>query len=95
MYGIGGFLALLGVLLRFGLPESTRWLITHGRPKEAERIVSEMEARAFDPLEELPPLESHFPSFRRLSRLLMLKSSKMNSIGTEPFFYFQFGSLDT
>ena len=56
MYGIGGLLALIGVLLRFGLPESTRWLITHGRPKEAERIVSEMETRALDHLEELPPV---------------------------------------
>jgi len=61
MYGIGGFLALLGVLLRFGLPESTRWLITHGRPKEAERIVSEMETRALDSLEELPPLPAAIP----------------------------------
>ena len=53
MYGVGGVLALVGVLLRFGLPESTRWLITHGRPKEADRIVSEMEARALESVEEL------------------------------------------
>ena len=66
MYGIGGFLALFGVLLRFGLPESTRWLITHGRPKEAERIVSEMEARALDSLEELPPLPVAIPIVQKV-----------------------------
>jgi MFS family permease len=61
MYAIGGLLALVGVLLRFGLPESTRWLITHGRPKEADRIVSEMEARALESMEELPPLPESLP----------------------------------
>ena len=61
MYAIGGVLALIGVMLRFGLPESTRWLITHGRPHEAEHIVSEMEARALDSLEELPPLPVSIP----------------------------------
>jgi MFS family permease len=61
MYGIGGLLSLIGVLLRFGLPESTRWLITHGRPKEADRIVSEMEARALESMEELPPLPESLP----------------------------------
>jgi len=61
MYGIGGFLALIGVLLRFGLPESTRWLITHGRPKEADRIVTEMETRALESMEELPPLPESIP----------------------------------
>jgi MFS transporter, putative metabolite:H+ symporter len=31
MYLIGGLLALVGVLLRFQLPESARWLIARGR----------------------------------------------------------------
>ena len=61
MYAIGGLLALIGVLLRFGLPESTRWLITHGRPKEADRIVTEMETRALESMEELPPLPESLP----------------------------------
>ena len=65
MYAIGGILAFMGVLLRLGLPESTRWLITHGRPKEAERIVSEMEARALESLEELPPLPASIPIIQK------------------------------
>jgi len=65
MYGIGGLLALIGVLLRFGLPESTRWLITHGRPKEAERIVTDMENRALEEVEELPPLPVSIPIIQK------------------------------
>jgi MFS family permease len=65
MYAIGGVLALIGVLLRFGLPESTRWLITHGRPKEADRIVSEMETRALESMEELPPLPESIPVIQK------------------------------
>ena len=65
MYGIGGILAFMGVLLRIGLPESTRWLMTHGRPKEAERIVSEMETRALERMEELPPLPDAIPVLQK------------------------------
>src|SRR5712691_7262310 len=46
MYGIGALLALVGVLLRFQLPESPRWLISRGRVDEADKIVTAMEERA-------------------------------------------------
>ncbi|MDQ2802386.1 MAG: MFS transporter [Pseudomonadota bacterium] len=46
MYLIGGLLALVGVVLRFELPESARWLIARGRLDEAAKVVASMEARA-------------------------------------------------
>jgi len=42
---IGGVLGFIVLFLRRFLPESPRWLMTHGQPEEAERVVSEIEAR--------------------------------------------------
>lgn len=54
MYGIGAILALVGVFLRFQLPESPRWLISRGRVDEADKIVTEMEVRARHKMPDLP-----------------------------------------
>ncbi len=42
---IGGLLALIVIALRRFLPESPRWLMTHGQPGEAETVVHEIERR--------------------------------------------------
>jgi MFS family permease len=56
---IGGVLGFVVLLLRRFLPESPRWLMTHGQPEEAERIVGEIEARVQRetgrPLPPVPP----------------------------------------
>jgi MFS family permease len=44
-FGSGAVLGLVILYLRRFLPESPRWLMIHGRPEEAERIVSDIEAR--------------------------------------------------
>ena len=43
---IGAALGLVILLLRAFVPESPRWLVTHGRPQEGEAIVGEIERHA-------------------------------------------------
>ena len=56
---IGGVIGIGVLLLRRFIPESPRWLMTHGRPEEASEIVSALEARVERetgaPLPPVPP----------------------------------------
>ena len=60
MYLIGALLALVGVLLRFQLPESPRWLVSKSRFAEAENVIADMEARAHA-ISPLPPVPEVIP----------------------------------
>ncbi|HEX8897480.1 MAG TPA: MFS transporter [Chthoniobacterales bacterium] len=44
-FGIGATLGLVVIFFRRWIPESPRWLLIHGRPDEAEKILDEVEAR--------------------------------------------------
>ena len=53
---VGGALAVIVFGLRRFLPESPRWLMLHGRPEEASRIVGEIERQVEAAKGPLPPL---------------------------------------
>ena len=89
MYGIGALLALLGLLLRYELPESPRWLLTRGRIADADKVVTAMEQRAArkgplpepDPVPHVPtvptvalPYRTLFTDPRYLRRIALLLS---------------------
>jgi MFS family permease len=42
---IGAVLSVVIFFMRLWIPESPRWLITHGRPEQAQAIVEDLEAR--------------------------------------------------
>jgi MFS family permease len=42
-FGLGAALGLVIIFLRHHVPESPRWLLTHGHPEEADRVVAEIE----------------------------------------------------
>ncbi|HEY6250669.1 MAG TPA: MFS transporter [Candidatus Angelobacter sp.] len=56
-FGIGAVLGLIIIFLRHSVPESPRWLMIHGREREAEEIVSNVERKATHHPETLPPPE--------------------------------------
>lgn len=53
---IGPVLSVVVLLLRRNIPESPRWLMTHGRGEEAERVVDGIEERARRGGYELAPV---------------------------------------
>jgi MFS family permease len=42
---IGAMLGLIILFMRLWIPESPRWLVIHGRPEEAQKIMAEIEGR--------------------------------------------------
>ena len=71
---IGPVLGLIIIFIRRSIPESPRWLMTHGRNDEAETTVDEIEERVkhqgvqLEPVEESKALEVTQPP-----RLTMLE----------------------
>lgn len=54
---IGPVLGLIIIFLRRHIPESPRWLVTHGRSEEAEEIVAGLEQEVKDSGKQLPKIE--------------------------------------
>jgi MFS family permease len=63
---VGAALGLVILFMRVWIPESPRWLVTHGRDREAHAVVSEIEARLRSRGRNIPPPDG--PSARLRAR---------------------------
>ena len=68
-FGLGVVLALVILLVRRNVPESPRWLFIHGREKEADDIVTDIEqqVRSSAGISELPEAEEEITVRQRQS----------------------------
>jgi MFS family permease len=58
VFGIGAVLGLVIIFLRHAIPESPRWLMIHGREREAEQIIADIERKVTHQRGSLPPPQS-------------------------------------
>ena len=97
----GGAIGLVILLLRTWIPESPRWLATHGYAAEADRVVTGIEKRFTDEGITLPPVDEskrmkvrtrdHTP-LSEVFRALFVTSRKETMVGlalmiAQAFFY--------
>jgi MFS family permease len=97
---IGAFLGLSILLLRAWIPESPRWLVTHGRLEEAQVVLADIEDRHRRHSGPLPPLEHppvklrprRFTSLAEVWHTLYRKHRRRTLVGltlmaSQAFFY--------
>ena len=97
-FGIGATLGLIVIFFRRWIPESPRWLLIHGRPNEAEKILDDVEqSMAADALlpHDAPPTRvrtrTHTP-WREIWSTIVHEHRRRSLLGfvlmlTQAFFY--------
>jgi MFS family permease len=75
-FGIGAILALAILTVRRFIPESPRWLLTHGRADEAERVVAEIEEKVRQEHPNLPEPEGEPLAVQQIERLNFAKIAR-------------------
>lgn len=98
-FALGAIIGLGVLIMRRHVPESPRWLMVHGDPAEAERIVGEIERQVCPDPSHLPPAEGTIRLRRRhrvpwgeIWRALAHQHRKRSLLGftlmvTQAFFY--------
>jgi MFS family permease len=98
---VGAALGVIIIFVRKFIPESPRWLMTHGREEEAEKIVGEVEAEvAKDTSRKLPPITEkplklkvrHHTPWHEIWHTMLVKYRERSLLGlvlmiAQAFFY--------